>query len=218
MLAGHDADAARVGLVVEHSLDRKVCNTLNVAIVPESRAAELVPIIVDAADRAAAARGGEARLHLSDTARVYLPASDLDRVINVERAGGVVREQRATVIDERELGTEWEWENTPELTIAVADNLEQAIGLFNAHSPRFVASVITESPDARNHAYALLDAPFVGDGFTRWADGQYALKQPELGLSNWENGRLLARAGILTGADLTTLRTIATTPDPTQHR
>lgn len=31
-------------------------------------------------------------------------------------------------------------------------------------------------------------------GFTRWVDGQYALNQPEPGLSKWENGRLLAAA------------------------
>ena len=63
-----------------------------------------------------------------------------------------------------------------------------------------------------------MDAPFLGDGFTRWVDGQYALDQPELGLSNWERGRLLARGGVLTGADLTTRQLLAHHDDPQQHR
>ncbi len=52
-----------------------------------------------------------------------------------------------------------------------------------------------------------MDAPFVGDGFTRWVDGQYALDRPELGLSNWEEGRLFARGGVLSGDSVYTVRT-----------
>ncbi|HVZ31184.1 MAG TPA: hypothetical protein VG963_02090, partial [Polyangiaceae bacterium] len=57
--------------------------------------------------------------------------------------------------------------------------------------------------------FANINAPFVGDGFTRWVDGQFALRRPELGLSNWQNGRLLARGGVLTGDGIFTLRTRA---------
>ena len=46
----------------------------------------------------------------------------------------------------------------------------------------------------------------MGDGFTRWIDGQYALNRPELGLSNWENGRLFARGGVLAGDGVFTIR------------
>jgi glutamate-5-semialdehyde dehydrogenase len=63
-----------------------------------------------------------------------------------------------------------------------------------------------------------VNAPFVGDGFTWWADGQYAWHQPELGLSTWQNGRLLGRAGALTGADLTTRQLVARHADADQHR
>jgi glutamate-5-semialdehyde dehydrogenase len=66
--------------------------------------------------------------------------------------------------------------------------------------------------------YRSVDAPFVGDGFTRWVDGQYALNEPELGLSNWEHGRLLGRGGVLTGASVHTLRLFAHVVDPTMHR
>ena len=45
-----------------------------------------------------------------------------------------------------------------------------------------------------------------GDGFTRWVDGQYALSRPELGLSNWQHGRLFARGGVLSGDGVFTVR------------
>ena len=45
----------------------------------------------------------------------------------------------------------------------------------------------------------MINAPFVGNGFTRWVDGQYALNRPELGLSNWQYGRLFGRGGVLSG-------------------
>ena len=40
---------------------------------------------------------------------------------------------------------------------------------------------------------------------TRWVDGQYALDRPELGLSNWEHGRLFARGGVLSGDSVYTI-------------
>ena len=64
----------------------------------------------------------------------------------------------------------------------------------------------------------MVDAPFVGDGFTRWVDGQYALGTPELGLTNWEHGRTLARGGILSGDGVHTVRYRASVEDPELHR
>ena len=130
----------------------------------------------------------------------------------------MVEEPRATLLPVHRLGTEWEWEDTPEISIVVVDGLEQAAGLFNSYSPHFVASLIAEDATAQARFRALVDAPVLGDGFTRWVDGQYALDQPELGLSNWERGRLLARGGVLTGADLTTRQLFAHHDDPQQHR
>jgi glutamate-5-semialdehyde dehydrogenase len=45
-------------------------------------------------------------------------------------------------------------------------------------------------------------------------DGQYALNRPELGLSNWENGRLFARGGVLAGDGVFSVRTRVTQADP----
>jgi hypothetical protein len=34
-------------------------------------------------------------------------------------------------IEHQSLGTEWEWENSPEVSIVVVDTSEQAVALFN---------------------------------------------------------------------------------------
>ncbi|RYG03297.1 MAG: glutamate-5-semialdehyde dehydrogenase, partial [Caulobacteraceae bacterium] len=101
---------------------------------------------------------------------------------------------------------EWEWEETPELTLVVVETAAEAVALFNRYSPQFAASLIAEDRAAHEAFYAAINAPFVGDGFTRWVDGQFALNRPELGLSNWEHGRLFARAGVLSGDGVFTVR------------
>lgn len=218
IVADRSADPARLHGAVRHSLDRKVCNTVNVVAVVGDRADELVPLVLQAADEAADARGGVARVHVVEGSEDWVPPSEFTRTIEVARAGGVVHESRATALPATALGTEWEWEGTPELSLVVVEDLAAAIRLFNAHSPQFVASLIAQDADAHRVFRDSVNAPFVGDGFTRWVDGQYALGQPELGLSNWENGRLLGRAGVLTGADLTTRRTLAHHERADQHR
>ncbi len=218
LIADGTADPHRLSGVVRNSLDRKVCNTLNVAAVVRERADEFVPLVLAAADEAAAARGGVARVHVVNGSESWLPGTDFDRSIEVRRAEGVVLEPRATLLDAEQLGTEWEWEDTPELSIVVVEDADEAVRLFNDYSPQFVAALISEDPAAQARFRETVNAPFAGDGFTRWADGQYALRQPELGLSNWQNGRLLGRAGILTGADLTTRRIFARHENGEQHR
>jgi glutamate-5-semialdehyde dehydrogenase len=76
------------------------------------------------------------------------------------------------------------------------------------------------SEDVAEHErfWTTVDAPFVGDGFTRWVDGQVALARPELGLANWQGGRLLARAGVLSGDGVHTLRLRVRQSDPDLHR
>lgn len=90
--------------------------------------------------------------------------------------------------------------------------------MFNAHSPQFVASLIAEDAGEQAAFYGAVNAPFVGNGFTRWVDGQYALKRPELGLSNWEGGRLFGRGGVLSGDSVFTARTRVTQSDPAVRR
>lgn len=218
MVADTSADTERFSKVVENSLDRKVCNTLNVAVIVKDRAAELVPVLIGAADRAADKRDTVARLHVAEGSESYVDAGEFDRKISVIRAEGAVTEPRATSIAIADLGEEWEWEGTPELSIVVVESLDEAIRYYNRFSPQFVASLIAEDQDAWKRFVNGANAPFVGDGFTRWVDGQYALNETELGLSNWQNGRLLARSGVLTGADLTARRVFAHHKDAGQHR
>ena len=134
------------------------------------------------------------------------------------RAEGVSREPRADLIPEADLAREWEWEETPEVSLALADDLADAIALFNRFAPRLVATLVTSDPDALDRFEAGVEAPFTGDGFTRWVDGQYALDRPELGLSNWEGGRLFARGGVLAGDGVFTVRTRMRQADTTLDR
>ena len=218
LVAAPDADAGRFAAVVRHSLDRKVCNTLNVCCVVGERAADLVPAFLDAVRSAGERRTTSGRVHATPAALAHVPAAALDERAAVVRADGTHDEPFVSEIGVDRLGHEWEWEGSPEVTLHVVDTVDDAVALCNAHSPRFVASLVSESRDAHDRFYATVDAPFVGDGFTRWVDGQYALGTPELGLSNWEGGRMLGRGGILSGDGVHTVRYRARVADAELHR
>ncbi|MDA2945107.1 MAG: aldehyde dehydrogenase family protein [Actinomycetota bacterium] len=197
MIVAPDADRARLTSVIGASLDRKVCNTLNVCCVPREQAEALLPAVIAGAARAGRDRDTTTIIHMDDEVRALVAsAADLDAIV-------------AAPMPDGGLGVEWEWDANPEFTLIVVDNIADAVDRCNRHSPHFVVSVVTDNPDTVAEVYRSVDAPFVGDGFTRWVDGQYALSEPELGLSNWEHGRLLGRGGVLTGASVHTLRLVA---------
>ena len=218
MVAAADADADRFELAVRSSLDRKVCNTLNVCCVVRDRVDDLVPRFVAAVDAAGERRGADGRIHATPAALAHLPADVTGRMVRVERADGVHDEPFVSEYGLDDLGHEWEWEGSPEVTLHVVESVDEAVVLCNTHSPRFVAALISESADEQRRFFDTVDAPFVGDGMTRWVDGQYALDAPELGLSNWEGGRLLGRGGILSGDSVFTVRYRARIDDPGLHR
>ncbi len=218
LVADKTADADRFAAVVEASLDRKVCNTLNVCCIVRERADELVPLFLQALERAGQARGHGCKLHIAAGDEAVLPKGWLDATATVRRAEGDVVEARAETLAVADLGREWEWEETPEVSLKIVDSVEQAVALFNQYSPQFDASLISKDPAAHQAFYDTVNAPFVGDGFTRWVDGQYALDRPELGLSNWEHGRLFARSGILSGDGVYTVRSRARQTDPKLRR
>jgi glutamate-5-semialdehyde dehydrogenase len=171
-------EALRSAIV--NSLDRKVCNTLNVILL----------------DRAAAPHlGSVAEAALREVkARVYV-ARGSEGSVTAERT-----------LETAELAHEWEWDQVPEVSFALVDGLAQAAELFNAYSPRFVASILSTRSGAFEQWADAVEAPYVGNAFTRWVDGQWAWLRPELGLTNWESGRLLGRSGFLSGDDITTMR------------
>ena len=207
IVADADADADRFAAAVFHSLDRKVCNTLNVCCIARSRAADLVPRFLDALWRAGERRGHGCKLHIGKGDEDMLPQAWRHARGQVRRAEGDVEEDLVELLPIDQLGREWEWEDTPEVSLKLVDDVAEAVTLFNRFSPRFAAALISEDADAHARFFETVDAPFVGDGFTRWVDGQYALDRPELGLSNWENGRLFARGGVLSGDSVYTIRT-----------
>jgi glutamate-5-semialdehyde dehydrogenase len=206
LVAAPDADAARFEASVVNSLDRKVCNTLNVCCIARSRAVELVPRFLAAVLAAGARRGSGGRVHVTPDAAAFVTSAERERVVDVTRADGDHAERFVTDLDTVDLSREWEWEGTPEVSLHVVDDVDEAIAACNRFSPRFVASVVSDDPATHERFYEQVDAPFVSDGFTRWVDGQYALDTPELGLSNWEGGRMLGRGAILSGDSAYTVR------------
>ena len=200
---------SKFGEAVVRSLDRKVCNTLNTCCIPRSRADDLVPALLSGLARAGHRLGQTFKLHVVEGDQGVIPSEIFEREVSVHRAQGNVMERQAETVAESMLGHEWEWEQTPEITLKLVDDLDEAVLLFNRYSPQFIACLISD--DSAEHArfFETVNAPFVGDGYTRWVDGQFALERPELGLSNWQWGRLFGRGGILSGDTVYTVRTRA---------
>jgi len=212
IVGSEHADADAFGAAVFHSLDHKVCNTLNTCCIVESRL-DLVPVFLDALDRAGKRRGAEAKLHVAEGDEGHIPPEWFEPA-PIARAEGIVTEPRTEVIDGDLLGEEWEWEDSPEVTLKIVPDVATAVELFNSQSPRFVASLVSSDLAEHERFWDTIDAPFVGNGFTRWVDGQYALDRPELGLSNWQFGRLFGRGGVLSGDSIFSIRTRSTQDDP----
>jgi glutamate-5-semialdehyde dehydrogenase len=209
IVASASAEAADVANAVYHSLDRKVCNTLNTFCVVADRAGDLIPVFLDALHRAGERRNAAAKLHVAEGDEGHVPEAWFEDTTIVRAEGGVV-EPRTEVIDPDRLGVEWEWEESPEVTLKVVASVDEAVRLFNEQSPKFAASLISTDDAEHQRFFDTVDAPFVGNGFTRWVDGQYALNRPELGLSNWQFGRLFGRGGVLSGDSAFTVRTRVT--------
>ncbi len=218
IVATDAADPDRLQAVVEASLDRKVCNTLNTCAITASAAPILVPRLLAGLEAASARLGTNAKLHVVGDAAEYVPNEWFDTSVPIGRAEGDVIEPKAEPIEAAQLGHEWEWETSPEITLVVVESMQEAVDAFNEQSPRFAASLLSESEAEQDQFWATVDAPFVGNGFTRWVDGQYAMNRPELGLSNWQFGRLFARGGVLAGDSVFTVRSRALQTDPTVRR
>ena len=194
MVVSTVADLDRLRNVVQHSLDRKVCNTLNTVVFTRANLLNNLQAVMDGISIAASKRNTHAVLHIDA------------QVVDVLNRCVVPETFKIESIEHQSLGTEWEWENSPEISIVVVDTSEQAVALFNRYSPSFVLSVLSDDDQEIEDAWLSSNAPFFGDGMTRWVDGQYALRKPELGLSNWQNGRTFARGGILSGDSIFTVR------------
>ncbi len=217
IVADTDADPQRFRAAVINSLDRKVCNTLNTCCVTEAAAEQLVPVLLDALEEAGSLRGANPKLWVVEEQAGAIPRQWFDETA-IGRAEGDGIEPQTSTLGWDDLGREWEWENSPEVTLAIVRDVDHAIDLFNTLSPRFAASLISTDSDRVDRFFDEIDSPFVGDGFTRWVDGQFALNKPELGLSNWQFGRLFGRGGVLSGDSVFTVRSRATQYDENMRR
>ena len=191
VIVGSTFDGERLGKVVEHSLDRKVCNTLNTIVLLEPSLSDALPLVASGLARVGDAHRGRVIVHAEDP-----------RVVRELKESAALD----VVIEAQDPGREWEWDQDPELTVVVVPSIADAVSLFNSTSPRFVLSVVSNLADEEDLAWHGSEAPFFGDGFTRWVDGQFALSRPELGLANWQSGRLLGRGGVLSGDSVHTVR------------
>lgn len=207
IVAAASADTATFGRVVVNSLDRKVCNTLNVCCILASETARLVPVLLEGLAEAGRRRGQNFKLHVAEGSAQVVPAGLFQKIVAIRRAVGDVDEPQAELLPRHALGHEWEWEETPEVTLVVVESVAEAVALFNQYSPQFVGSLISHDAAEHRQFYETINAPFVGNDYTRWVDGQLALHKPELGLSNWQHGRLFGRGAILSGDSVYTVRT-----------
>jgi len=209
MVVSERADVAEVHAAVVRSLDRKVCNTLNTCCVvnPANDSFLRVNAVLEGLETAGGAKGQAFKLHIASGSEDIVSKELFRNQVEVARSSGPVVEPQAEVIDAQQLGTEWEWEETPEVSLVGVDSIDAAVRLFNELSPRLVGTLVSGDVGEQERFFAKLDAPFAGDGHTRWVDGQFTLNKPELGLSNWENGRLFGRGGVLTGDSVYTIRT-----------
>lgn len=199
IVVGSRFDAQRLASVICHSLDRKVCNTLNTLVLCEASIDESLAVV----------SSGLAKL-----GRPVVVHSDDERIVELVRTNTNISVQVGTV----DPGHEWEWDDVPEVTIIVARDVDDGVSRFNSASPQFVLSVVSDVDDEVESAWQTSNAAFFGDGFTRWVDGQFALNRPELGLANWQGGRLLGRGGVLSGDGVHTIRLRATQSDADLHR
>lgn len=201
MMIDKEVNTNKLHQYVVNSLDRKVCNTLNTICVLEENATKVMPVILDALNAAGEKIGHGYKIHITKETKKHIPKNiDYDE------------------IKKENLGKEWEWENIPEVSICVVKSINEGIKLFNEYSPHFVASLISENQKLHEYFLNKINAPFIGNGITRWVDGQYALNTPELGLSNWEYGRILGRSGILSGNSLFTIKLRMTQKDNNLQR
>ena len=207
ILVADSASPERVTACVRHSLDRKVCNTANVICLPRSPG--LLAAVLQGIAEASASRSTRAVIH----------CASVDDELKIEQSLKQSDEVELHVHQgDHHLAEEWEWDQQPEVSIRFTESLNESCELFNTYSPRFVVAAISQEERDFENVYRLCEAPFVGDGFTRWVDGQYALARPELGLSNWQHGRLFARGGILSGDGVFSVRYVMHQTDSAQHR
>ena len=152
LVGSSNSDPEMFKTVVYHSLDRKVCNTLNTCCITKE-AASFSSKFLAALSEAAEVRGANAKLHITESADPFIPNA-WRGTVSIERAEGEVAETQTEEIKIEEIGVEWNGKS-PEVTLVVVESVEKAITLCNSYSPQFVASMVTED-DAEFEAFLMV--------------------------------------------------------------
>ena len=74
-------------------------------------------------------------------------------MVPIGTAEGLVEEAQVQSIDRDQLGHEWEWEDSPEVTLVLVDSIDEAVSLFNEYSPQFVGSLISDDASEQKRFY-----------------------------------------------------------------
>ena len=125
---------------------------------PRTRAEEMVPIVLEALRARGEAIGHGFKLHVAKGDELFVPSELFHQTMQVMRAEGPVEEPIAETLAHDQLGREWEWEATPEVSLKLCHEVDEAIHLFNTQSPRFAASLISEDPTAFRRFFDRIDA------------------------------------------------------------
>ena len=107
-----------------------MCNTLNTCCIVADRADDLVPVFLDALDRAGERRGANTKLHVVADQVDHDPRRVVRADVAIARAEGDVAEPQTATLGWDDLGHEWEWEDSPEVTLAIVESVDHAVELL----------------------------------------------------------------------------------------
>ena len=137
----------------------------------------------------------------------------------VERADGVHDEPFATEIADGELGREWEWER--DAGGHARRDRRRRRGRRPVQPPQPALRRLADQRRRRPSTSASTTRSTPRSSATASPAGSTASTRstrPELGLSNWQDGRLFGRGGVLSGDSVHTVRYRATVDRPDLHR
>ena len=105
MILGDSADAHDVSSYVLHSLDRKVCNTLNVVAMTNDTSMHNIQSVLNGISASATQRGTQATVHVSKASQHLLGSCVIPENLDLRWSNHIDYSQ------------EYEWENEPELAL-----------------------------------------------------------------------------------------------------
>ena len=132
MIVGDSADTDDLTSHVLHSLDRKVCNTLNVVAMTNHTSVRNIQAVLSGISLSASRRDTQAIVHVSKASQHRLGSCVIPENLDLRW------------VDNIDYAHEYEWENEPELALYFGSDIHDCVTAFNAHSPQFVVSCLSQ--------------------------------------------------------------------------